>query len=106
MYFVVYSTDDNEYFVIPKNWIENVNFAQIVNGIINSNIVYKCYCGDDKGAFMLYRGERQERPNLQYVPRFDKGQLFYMAKLMKYFGKLYTFILELWLVLVFSRNNY
>lgn len=85
MSFVVYSIKDEEYFVIPKKWVKNIRFEQIVNGIMNSSILYKCYCGDDDQAYTTI-GEKHRRPNLEYLPDFNTTPPFYLAKLKKYFG--------------------
>lgn len=93
MYFVVYSICDKEYFVIPKGWIQDLNFEEIVNDIINSILTYKCYCGNDENAYINVDGKR--RPNLEYTPDFGIKHSCFTATLMKYYGKyLYIFVVK------------
>lgn len=81
MYFVVYSLEDKEYYVIPKRWIKDLNFENIVNKVINCSLRYRCFSGPDEDAWI------NGFPNEEYVPNFIGNEnSYFTANLVKYFG--------------------
>lgn len=91
MYFVVYSVKDEEYFIIPKNWIQDLKFERIVNYLLNSSLKYRCYCGSNPAAFVdavIHAKLFKNFPNGEFIPNFsitDENE-FFVASLVKYFG--------------------
>lgn len=83
MYFVVYSIRFQEYFVVSKDWINDLSWEKCVNNSINRNQEYLVYYSN-------------MRLNEEIVPNFhtERAENFlgngtYICKLRKYFGKVF-----------------
>lgn len=81
MYFIVYSIDDEKYFVVPRSWIHNLEFEAIVNDVINSSLQYDCYRGLDAAAW------NNKVPDIDFIPTFGKGTEYFQVNLVRYNGK-------------------
>jgi hypothetical protein len=83
MLFVVYSKDDEQYFIAPIKWIQDLKFERIVNYILNSSLQYRCFCGSDAEAYGV-----EGTPNENYMPNFSSTDetKFYIVSLVKFFG--------------------
>lgn len=83
MYFVIYALEDEQYYIIPKTWIQDLKFERIVNYTLNSSIIYRCYSGVEPNAYI------EDVPNVEFVPDFgvvDERNIF-DATLGRFYGK-------------------
>jgi hypothetical protein len=84
MYFVAFIIEHRRYAVVPTNWIQNLNFARIVNYFPNKSLQYNCYFGGEENAWI------DGVPNPCFIPNFDEPQNnreYFNILLVKYYGK-------------------
>lgn len=81
MFFVVFSHEEKKYYIVPKNWIQDLRFECIVNYLLNTSFKYRCYCANEPNAFI------DGAAIVDFIPDFSMADGFYLASLVKYFGK-------------------
>lgn len=88
MFFVVFSVHFKRYFVVPKNWIQDMSFEEQVNYSINRNQEYRVYYPDNVDALQI------RIPDGNFAPNFTAemsdtftGDGCRVCTLAKYFSK-------------------
>lgn len=81
-YFVVFSIAFEEYFVVPKLWVKNLNWEKCVNNSLNHNQKYRIYFCDEP-----------DQPNGNIFPDFTaklarhfRSDGCYMCTLIRYYS--------------------
>lgn len=100
MFFVAFSVRFKQYLIVPKNWINDMNWEKHVNYSINRNQEYRVYYSNKKDAF------ENKIPDGNFAPNFAAQLTDYflgegcdICKLVHYFGKYIK------LVHCFQRNK-
>lgn len=89
MFFVVFIQEAREYFIIPSNWIKEieVNWKKFINNGLNTNQIYTVFYSRSTDAV-----DDCGKPNPDFAPMFcNEIKKFpedgcYFAKIAKYFG--------------------
>lgn len=95
MYFVVYSFETKQYFVIPVNWVQDLRWTNHINLSLNRCQYYRCYWTLDPAAWINNVPRNDFRPNFAVPIRneFPSQENCYICRLAHYNGKLTICIL-------------
>lgn len=88
MFFVVFSTQINDHFIVPAAWIKDLKFKNHVNRSLNKNQLYRCYYSTNGLLNGMPNGNIEPKFETEIAREFPCTEGCYTCYLVYFSGKL------------------